>query len=385
MNKMCTITICGDICPTKDTQYFFEQHNIKALFTNVLPTLKKADVLIGNLEFALTNKCSKVYKTGPILKADTNFIKVFKSTGFNALGLANNHIKDCGVEGVISTLETCKNNNIATVGAGENEVAAKKPLIIEKNGFKIGLMAFAEHEFNAAYENEAGANLLDVYDDFDVISNFKKEVDYLVILYHGGIEYYQFPSPLLQKKCRKMIDSGADMVTCQHSHCIGTKENYNNGTIVYGQGNTIFGYRKNGKSWNEGLLVKVDLNFDNGKLSSQTSYIPIVANEKGGINLITQQESEELLTNFHENSKKIQNRNFIKKSWDTFCDQKKALYFPHLFGLGRVLIHVNRLFKNKLIKIMYSSKKLRTTFNLIRCEAHNEVIQTILNNHKNNN
>lgn len=379
---MCTITICGDICPTKDTQYLFEQNNTKELFTNVLSTLKKADVLIGNLEFALTNKCAKVYKTGPILKGNTNFINVFKSTKFTALGLANNHIKDCGVEGVISTLETCKKNNIATVGAGENEIAAKKPLIIEKNGFKIGLMAFAEHEFNAAYENEAGANLLDIYDDFDAIANFKKEVDYLVVLYHGGVEYYQYPSPLLQKKCRKMIDSGADMVTCQHSHCIGTKENYNKGTIVYGQGNTIFGYRKNSKSWNEGLLLSIDLNFEEGKLSSQTNYIPIKANEKGGISLIARQASLELLNNFYENSKKITNKNFIKESWSTFCDQKKALYLPHLVGLGRVFIHLNRLVKNKLIKIVYSSKRLRITLNLIRCEAHNEVIQTILKNHK---
>jgi len=239
MKTKTNICICGDICPTKDTKHFFENNDVNGLFNNTLPILKNADVLIGNMEFVLTDHGKSAIKTGPILTGKTNYINIFKEVNFTALGIANNHIKDCGTEGVISSLNICKQNGILTVGAGSNEKEAKKPIIIEKNGWKIGLMAFAEHEFNAAYKNEPGANLLDVYNDFDQINELKKQVDYLIILYHGGIEYYEYPSPLLQKKCRKMIDSGADYVTCQHSHLIGTEENYNDGVILYGQGNNL--------------------------------------------------------------------------------------------------------------------------------------------------
>ena len=101
-------------------------------------------------------------------------------------------------------------------------------------------MAVSEHEFTIASENSAGANSFDPLDSLDQISNLKKEVDYLIILYHGGKEYYRFPTPYLQRVCRKIVDKGANLVVCQHSHCIGAFEDYKNSKIIYGQGNFIF-------------------------------------------------------------------------------------------------------------------------------------------------
>ncbi|AMC10857.1 hypothetical protein Lupro_06195 [Lutibacter profundi] len=374
MKKETQIVLCGDICPTKDTEHFFKTANTKGLFNNVLPILQNADVLAGNLEFALTNTCTKVSKTGPILKGTPSFINLFTNVGFTALGLANNHSKDCGTLGVKSTLEICKNNNIATVGAGINQQKAKKPLIIEKNGWKIGIMAFAEHEFNAAYKNEAGANLLDVLDDFEAIKAFKKQVDYLIVLFHGGIEYYKYPSPLLQKKCRKMIDAGVNFITCQHSHVIGTEEVYKNGTILYGQGNTVFGYRENDSNWNNGLLVQITLS-----KNPSVKYIPICATNSG-ITLMNALESKQVLNSIAKRKQEIKKEDFIENSWSAFCEAKKALYLPHLFGLGRVLNKLNRILNNRIIKGLYSKKQLEITQNLIRCESHNEVIQTLLKN-----
>ncbi|WP_457617694.1 CapA family protein [Lutibacter sp.] len=378
MKKRTQIVICGDICPTKDTEHFFKTANANGLFNNALPILQKADVLVGNLEFALTNTCAKVSKIGPVLKGATNYINLFTNVGFTALGLANNHIKDCGTLGVKNTLETCKNNNIATLGAGSNSEEAKKPLIIEKNDWKIGVMAFAEHEFNAAYTNEAGANLLDVFDDFDAIKVFKKQVDYLIILFHGGIEYYKYPSPLLQKKCKKMIDAGANFVTCQHSHVIGTEETYKQGTILYGQGNTVFGYKEHNSDWNKGLLVTIQL--DENKM---VSYIPIKATSSGIVTL-PEVEKQQLLTMMEKRKKEIQQKRFIENSWSIFCESKKALYLPHLLGLGRILNKLNRIVGNNIISMFYSKKQQQIIQNLIRCESHNEVVKTILKKSNNN-
>ena len=197
MKKSTEILICGDLCPTKDTEHLFKKEDEKGLFNNVLPEFLKSDVLIGNLEFPLIDNGEGIKKAGPVLKGKSNYIQVLKNAGFNVLGLANNHIKDCGEKGVLNTLAVCKENTIDTVGAGENLEQAKKPLIIEKNGWKIGLLAFAEQEFNIATKTTAGANYLDPYEDFDAIKNLKEQVDYVIVLYHGGVEYYPYPSPLL--------------------------------------------------------------------------------------------------------------------------------------------------------------------------------------------
>jgi len=378
MGNKVEITICGDICPTDDTKHFFEKNDSDGLLSEIKSILTNTDVLIGNMEFPLTDHCQKAIKTGPVLYGKTKYINFFKSLNFTALGIGNNHIKDCGEDGVISSLNICKENNIQTVGAGINAKEAKKPFIIERNGLKIGILAFAEHEFNVAYENEAGANLFDVYTDYDQIKSISNQVDYLIVMYHGGIEHYHYPSPLLQKKCRKMIDKGANYVVCQHSHVIGTEEKYNNGNILYGQGNTIYGHRAD-STWNEGLIVKIDLNIIDTKLTSTIKYIPIKAITTG-IVLMNKDEKLELEKIMNKREKQINEEGFIQESWNQFCESKKTLYLPQLFGKGRIFNKLNRIFNNLLIKLFLTKTKHRITFNLIRCEAHNEVIQTILKN-----
>jgi hypothetical protein len=381
MKNKIELIICGDLCPTEDTVVLFEQGDEMSLFNTVIPIFKNADLVFGNLEFVLTDTPKPIKKSGPILHGASKYSAVLKKAGFNLLSLANNHIKDCGPEGVQSTMKACTKAGIATFGAASNLGDAKKPYIEEINGLKIGFIAFAEQEFNTATENEAGANYFDPFEDLDSIAEFKKQVDYLIVIYHGGIEYYEYPSPLLQKKCKRFIDKGADFVSCQHSHCIGTMEEYADKKILYGQGNTLFGYRKGNDSWNQGLLVKIVI--DTESRIADVLLMPIHATVKG-IDFMDVAQSTKLLSNLYLRSKNLSNEKFIKESWANFCSKKKEFYFPFLFGFNRYLIHLNRLTKNSIVRLFYSKKRMHTSHNIIRCEAHNEVIQTLLNNHLKN-
>ncbi|WP_224490274.1 CapA family protein [Robertkochia flava] len=373
----CEIVICGDICPTKDTLRYFEAGRPEPLFNDLLSVFENADLVLGNLEFVLTDNPKPIVKAGPILHGSTKCIDVLKSSGFNLLSLANNHIKDCGEEGVKSTLEACREVNIDTLGAGANLEEAKKPYLKEINGFKIGILSFAEQEFNCASENEYGANFFDPYEDLDLIEDVKREVDYLVILYHGGVEYYEYPSPQLQKKCRRFVDKGADFVTCQHSHCIGTIENYQDKSILYGQGNTVFGFREGDDSWNQGLVVKLNLVRDEIGITNNINLIPIQAANKG-IRLIDKDNSKKLLKALFLRSSTLSDKEFIQTSWEHFCGKKKHLYIPWLFGFNRYLIHLNRISQNSIVNLLFGKKQKAVSHNIIRCEAHNEVIQELL-------
>jgi poly-gamma-glutamate synthesis protein (capsule biosynthesis protein) len=375
MKEGTEIIICGDLCPTKDTKKYFDNQDNDSLFNDIMPIFKNADFVLGNLEFVLTDSPKPITKAGPILHGKTSYIKTLKAAGIAAVSLANNHIKDCGEDGVLSTINACKENDVDFFGAGKNLSKAKEPYVKIVEGYKIGVITFAEQEFNVASDTEYGASFLDPYEDFDRITEFRKQVDYLIILYHGGIEYYEYPSPLLQKKCRKFIEKGADLVTCQHSHCIGTLENYNDGKILYGQGNTLFGYREGNASWNQGLLIK--LIFEDTKTKPELEFIPIHATKKG-IEKIDNIKSKELLETLHNESLKIKDSNFIQSSWVKFCSTKKSLYLSYLFGFSLNIIRLNRLFKNLIFSFFYSKRAIRTNHNLIRCESHNEVIQSLL-------
>ncbi|MVO07721.1 CapA family protein [Flavobacterium sp. TP390] len=375
MNRKAEIILCGDICPTKDTSLFFEEENASSLFNDVIQEFNSADLVVANLEFVLTDTPKPIQKSGPILYGKTNYIRVLKKAGIHLLSLANNHIKDCGEEGVKSSMDTCLKHQIDIVGVGKNINEAKKPFVKVVNGVKIGILAYAEQEFNCANDTEYGSNYFDPYEDLDAIEKLKEKVDFLLVIYHGGIEYYEYPSPLLQKKCRKFVEKGADLVTCQHSHCIGSIEEYKDKKIIYGQGNSIFGYKENNSSWNEGLLLKVEF-YENNTFAVHHKGITAT---QGGIRLMNATENITLSKQIEERSSKVYDSQFIMASWIAFCKRKQEMYFPQYLGLNRYWIHLNRILKNRVVAILYGKKYLRSSHNIMRCESHNEVIQTLFN------
>ena len=366
--------ILGDICPTKDNIELFKNGDAKALFGDVLPLIDNADVALANLECALADNPKPIQKAGPVLHAPTATAATLKKAGIGVLSLANNHIRDCGDEGVKSTLKACSESGIKTVGAGENIIAAKQPLMLGLDGKKVAVVSFAEHEFNFATKERAGAATLDIYEDFDRLRSLRQQVDVLIVFYHGGIEYHPYPSPLLAKKCRKMADCGADLVLCQHSHCIGTVEHRGDSTIVYGQGNSVFGYRDGDDGWNRGMIVELDLSGE--KPSSQCHFIEAALN--GGIQLMTETKAESWRQTLQERERNVASDEFIEEQWQQFCVRIAPLDLPLLLGWRRLPIALNRRLGNSLVKLLYSRRRANVTHNLIRCEAHHEVVSTIL-------
>ncbi|MBR5192034.1 MAG: CapA family protein [Clostridia bacterium] len=363
------ISILGDVCPTEDYRALWD--NGRA-FEGISPIIKSSDLSIVNLECPATDFEKPIKKCGPCLKAKPQDVKLLNNSGFSLISLANNHIKDFQQQGVLDTLQACEENGIQFVGAGENKEEASKPTFFEIKGRKIGVISFAEKEFNFATETEAGANIFDVYSSVEEVLECKKQCDFLIVLYHGGIEHYRYPSETLQKKCRLLVRCGANMVICQHSHCIGTYENYNGGYILYGQGNGVYGVRENNKPWNEGLLLNVEI-------TEKTTVNPILLTAtKNGVIIAEKEQAEKRLNEFESQSSLLNDKEFLAKEWKSFCVKNGALNRPLFFGKSRVYIKINRILKNKLFKVCTPKKRELITMNLVRCDAWREVITTLL-------
>ena len=368
---MSSILIFGDICPDNNYRELF---NRGAFFSEEIKRdIQDATLALGNLECPATDNSVPIVKTGPNLRAKPQDLLQLRKMGFDVLSLANNHIRDYGFMAVKETVDEAEKVGLKTVGAGENTSKASKALITECDAKRIGIISFAEAEFNLASEISPGANPFDPYTSFDDVRKLKDKADYIIVLYHGGIEHYKYPSPLLQKKCRKIADAGADVVLCQHSHCIGSVEEYKGSTILYGQGNSVFGYREGDKAWNEGLIVCID------PANNEIGFKLLQAG-KDGVIYADEETSIRRLAQMRKDSKKLNDQAWIQGEWFKFCESQKALDMPLLYGWNRLFIKANRILNNRLIQLRYSRKKQRITMNLIRCEAHREVIQTILEN-----
>lgn len=364
------IIIFGDVCPDNDYRKIFDK-GCSALSEEIIHEIKDAEYVVANFECPATNENKPITKCGPNLKAKPEDLQVLLKNGINVLSLANNHIFDYGINGVIDTLNTCHNHGFHIFGAGINRNEADKPLIIELSNKKIGFLSFAEEEFNIAGECSPGASLFDPYYSFDKISALKSKVDSVVVLYHGGIEHYIYPTPLLQKKCKRMVEAGADLVLCQHSHCIGTLERYLGKTILYGQGNSIFGYREGNDKWNEGLLVEFDVD-------SNDVFFKLMNATPDGIIFADAKHSDDRINSMIKQSEILKDSNAIKDLWIEFVEQHKALYYSMLLGKNRIYNKLNRILKNKLIDISYRKIEQMITMNILRCDSHREVLVTML-------
>ncbi len=363
------LIVLGDICPS--CGFPKDGCTPESLFGDLLPLLKNADYTVANLESPATAYDTKLPKNSICLKAKPEDLTVLAASGIDALSLANNHILDYCEQGLRDTLQKTEELRLAVYGAGSIDNAAKLHTVTvgEK---RIGFLAFAEEEFNCAQKNRIGANRWDDLSTPEHIRKAKEKCDYLIIQYHGGIEHYRYPSLRLQKKCRVMADCGANFITCQHSHCIGTRENYQGCEILYGQGNTLFGFIAGKDAWNRGLVAEIVFNSH-----TEVRYLPITATPDG-VRLLNPEEAQTLLQQTETASEALCNSDFLEEQWKRFCAKQKDSYLPLAFGWGRCRNKLNCLLHGGLVRLLTSRRTRRTAMNLLRCDAHREVLQTIL-------
>lgn len=366
-----SIIIGADIAPTESNRDHFSNGDIDMLFgDDILAVLKGVDYRIFNLEVPLTDMGAPIKKCGPNLIAPASTVKALKNINTDMFVLANNHILDQGEQGLCSTCSVLEQNDIGYIGVGKDINSLKKNTTVEIKGKKIGIYSCAEHEFSIAGNNSFGANPFEPLTTPDEIAELKKDCDFVIVLYHGGKECYRYPSPKLQKICRNLVDKGANLVVCQHTHCVGCEEKYNGGTIVYGQGNFLFD-RIDNEFWNNGLLIKISDDFDIG-------YIPIVKNGIG-VKKADDIQSEKILAGFYERSAEITDLTVLREKYSDFAQTMKYNYLLSISGIQSNIFCklLNKLTAHRFgkwyLNKKYSNGRNLELLNIIECEAHNEL------------
>lgn len=374
---MINLLFTGDFAPCSRFEKYILQ-NRKNIFGDLLDDITDADISFVNLETPLCTNGNPILKSGPNICAHPDCIHAVAEAGFDIVGLANNHILDYGEKGLEETLAACHKAGLPTCGAGKNLQESQQPLVIEKKGLRIALIAVAEHEFSIAEADKPGAAPLDPIDNTLQIEKIRKEVDLLFVTIHGGNEYFPYPRPGLRKVCRFFIDRGADAVICHHSHVPGAYEFYKEKPIVYSLGNLIFDHPSPPKGWNQGYAVRLAYDCPTKKLHSY-EIIPYTQSvEQGGVRKMESDDREAFLRVLEEYGQTLADEVLYQKVWDKFCEEKKVgvlfrMFLPFTFrGLGRL----NRILS--IEKLMLPDSCLLARKNMLKCESHLELMLTIL-------
>lgn len=371
--------ICGDFCPQDRVSNLINRECYSNILgDDIITKIKGADISIVNLECPVVDgdKFRAITKAGPNLKGNINMIKCIKFAGFNVVTLANNHILDYGDKGIKMTLETLKDNEIMYVGAGNNLTQAQEPLIINHHNDRFGIINICESEFSIASETTFGANPIDLITLYSQVNKIKNDVDYMILIIHGGHEHYQLPSPRMKKLYRHFIDIGFDVVVNHHQHCYSGYEKYKNKYIFYGLGNFCFDRCSERNSiWNEGFML--DLTFANGNISFKM-YPYIQANNRPGIILMDDNQEKAFMENINKLNSIISDDNLLEAEFVKWIKKNKKRYESYLSPYGnRYLRFLCRL---GILPTMLNQNRKNVLLDMIQCESHNDIILKLLKN-----
>ena len=245
------------------SKYFrgtFNRENL--LDRSLVEYLSDTDYTVVNVEGCVhSGNCSA---SKPMVHANPpECIPFLKKINGNVWALANNHITDCGRDGVESTLRYAAENNVQTVGAGLDITQAMKPVIIENDGADIGIIAVTEEETAEATESTEGTVLWNNNERISqMISEVKKSCRFCIVVVHSGPEFCQLMPPSVRKQYKKYLKFGADIVIGHHPHVVENYEKVGEKIIFYSLGNFVFDtdYQRLQKNTEYGVFVK--FNFD---------------------------------------------------------------------------------------------------------------------------
>jgi poly-gamma-glutamate synthesis protein (capsule biosynthesis protein) len=288
------IVAVGDILLGRGVESRLEKANRDFIypFEKVADILKKGDVVFGNLEESITDSTKSLVGINQggkyVLKNKVKAFDGIKYAGFNLLSLANNHILDYYEKGLFDTMDILDRNGIAYAGAGKNLEEARRPAIIEKNGFKIGLLCYTDmsevlYKGNPplmfiAGKNKAGVAPTKTEYIREDVAKVRSMVDILIVSFHWGKEESFEILPYQRRLAQSLMDSGVDIILGHHPHQFHGIEIYKGKPIVYSMGNFIFD--QNDPENQESFIL--NLGYSNKKLVS-FSAIPVRTVEKSQI------------------------------------------------------------------------------------------------------
>lgn len=222
-------------------------------FDAVLPLLRRAPLILGNLEGPFA-RVAKLEKRNHSYRVDPSLAFALRQAGINIVTLANNHLLDCGRAGVLETLEALDKAGVAAVGGGVDHRAAHQPAIRQAGQLRIGVLGYYWNRRCAATPQLPGS-AMDLPDALaEDIGALRRQVDRVVVTIHWGTPYRRRPSGEEQAKARLAVDCGADAVIGHHPHVAQPVEVYRGRPIIYSLGNFTFG---SGNSRAEGLLAGI--------------------------------------------------------------------------------------------------------------------------------
>ncbi|MFD1416303.1 CapA family protein [Oceanobacillus jeddahense] len=214
--------------------------------------LQAGDLSIVNLESIVAGKEFGL-ATYPRFNNPIEIAENLKEFGTDIVTNANNHSFDFGEEGVRKSIENLEKIGLPYVGSHKSKADKDTFRIFERNGIKVGVLAYSTVSNNKDFPKGKryllnriiGGSTIPVR---KVIERLKEEekVDVVVAAVHFGPEYALNPSSFQVNLATSLSDAGADIILGHHPHVLQPAQwilnsRANKSLAIYSLGNLYTG------------------------------------------------------------------------------------------------------------------------------------------------
>lgn len=209
---------------------------------------------IINLETAATTSDDWWTTKGIHYRMHPDNVPVLTAAGIDVCVLGNNHVMDWGAAGLLETLNSLADHDIAVAGAGRDVASAHEPAAVETVTGRVLIFSWGTPGAGvpgswAAGPERPGVSLVRGLDGasadevVETIGSSRGPGDRVVVSIHwGGNWGYDVPAEQ-RRFAHRLIDSGAvDLIHGHSSHHPKGVEVYRGRLIVYGAGDFLNDY-----------------------------------------------------------------------------------------------------------------------------------------------
>jgi poly-gamma-glutamate synthesis protein (capsule biosynthesis protein) len=190
----------------------------------VADVIGEADLFLLNLECAISDRGQRwPSRTKPFyFRAPPIAATVLKDLGVDCVTLANNHALDYGADALLDTFRHLQDAGVAWAGAGADESSARAPLIVERAGSRVGIVAVTDHPAEyAAGPWQPGVAFADLRREvpqwlLDTIGALT--TDTVVVTPHWGPNMTAEPVRHVRAAATALLEAGATLVAGHSAH-----------------------------------------------------------------------------------------------------------------------------------------------------------------------
>jgi poly-gamma-glutamate capsule biosynthesis protein CapA/YwtB (metallophosphatase superfamily) len=227
------------------------------IWGDALETLQREQphTKIVNLETTITRSETPWQDKEVHYKMSPENIACLTAARIDCCALANNHMLDWGVPGLLETLESLDKAGIKHTGAGHNLREAQTPAIVETGDgcrvivFSLGSLSSGIPADWSAQVDRPGINVIETQANDPVrllateIGKVKRKGDVIIVSIHwGGNWGYEIPSSHRMLAHRLIDETEVNILHGHSSHHVKAIEVYKGRLILYGCGDFFNDY-----------------------------------------------------------------------------------------------------------------------------------------------